>query len=864
MAGRCTVNALENSCYTEVAMNRTTATPAPRRPGRSAFARPLRILWRAFVVLGGLLLLLAVGALGAGIYLWNAYARDLPDPAAISRRRPAETTRFYARDGTTVLFELADPEGGKRTVVPFDRIPPTLKQATIAVEDANFYQNPGIDLRGIIRALYLNATQNCQTADCPPVSGGSTITQQLVRNVLLPPDEARQVTFQRKLREAILAIRVAQTYSKDQILGLYLNEVYYGAQAYGVEAAALAYFGKHVWELSPAEQTLIAGLPQSPTTLDPLTNLSGAKARQKVVLDLMVKQGYLSARDARAIYDTPIKLAPQTPPLVAPHFVFYVRQLLEQRYGPDALYRGGLRVVTSLDLNLQREAQQIVREQIAGLRRRDATNAGVIILSPDNQILAMVGSVDYQDASIDGQVNVTLAPRQPGSALKPVVYAAAMLKGWTPATVIWDTPTEFPQPDGTVYAPRNYDDAWHGPQRVRMALANSLNIPAVKALQFAGVQDFVELASRMGITTFTDPARFGLPMALGSNEVRLLDLTNVYSTLRNSGRFREPAAILRVTNSRGEVLERGTPAPGRQALGSHGEQIAYLLTDILSDNQARTYMFGPGNVMEVDRPAAVKTGTSNDWRDSWAIGYTPDVTIGVWVGNNDGRPMQEVAGANGAGVIWREVMQRFNEGRPVTSFARPPGIVDLPVCALTGAPADGFCPQLLTEHFVAGTEPKAAPVQTVTVRVGGDGSCLAASYTPAAAVRTVTFPVYPPEFREAARAAGIPQPPEQPCPPPDAPDAAVALISAPAASAVITGTQVVVRGTARGSYVLDYGPGRDPATWTPIVDGSAAGATTLGIWATAGLAPGDYTLRLRVTTVDGVPVESRRTVRVAR
>ncbi|HMO60156.1 MAG TPA: transglycosylase domain-containing protein, partial [Roseiflexaceae bacterium] len=479
---------------------------------------------------------------------------------------------IYARDGTTLLYELVDPQGGRRTVVPFEQIPQILKDATIAVEDAGFYENPGVDIRGILRALLLNYEAG------EVVSGGSTITQQLVRNVLLEPEERTNLSFERKLREAILAFRVAREYSKDQILSLYLNEVYYGNRAYGVEAAAQAYFGKHVWELDDREATFIAGLPQSPTRLNPLINLEGAQARQRVTLDLMSKYGYLTAAEASALAAEPPTFVPPQVPLVAPHFVVYVQSLLEQRYGPEVLYSGGLRIVTSIDLTWQAEAERIVRERIAELRDRRATNAGVVMLAPNGEIIAMVGSADFKDPTIDGEVNVTLAPRQPGSALKPVVYAAAMQRGWTPATIIWDEPVSYPIGDGTFYAPRNYDEQFHGPQRLRMALANSLNIPAVKALEFTGVAAFVELAHRMGITTLDNPQRFSLALALGAGEVRLLDLTTVYNTLRNNGFRRDPVAILRVINSRGQILETAAGNGERQVLGEHGPQIAFLLT----------------------------------------------------------------------------------------------------------------------------------------------------------------------------------------------------------------------------------------------------------------------------------------------
>lgn len=729
---------------------------------------PLSFGWRLLLAFVKIMLLLCLIVGAGGVWLYYEYGRDLPEPYAMTRHRSAETTRIYAQDGTTLLYELVDPQGGRRTVVPLDRIPSILKDATIAVEDAGFYENPGVDLRGIVRALWLNYRHQ------EIVSGGSTITQQLVRSILLPPVESltgmtTQQRYERKLREAILAFRVSQEYSKDQILSLYLNEVYYGAQAYGVEAAAQVYFGKHVWELSDSESTMLAGLPQSPTVLNPYVNMEGARARQRTTLDLMLKYGYLTPAQAEALYNQPIALAASIPGtgIIAPHFAFYVRNILEQRYGPDLLYRGGLRVTTSIDLHWQAEAQRIAQEHIWELQARNAHNAAVMMMSPDGRILAMVGSIDYNSTSIDGEVNVTLAPRQPGSALKPIIYAAALQRGWTPATIIWDEPVRYDS-NGVVYEPRNYDNAWHGPQRLRMALANSLNIPAVKTLEFVGVENFVQLASQLGITSFNDPSRYGLSMALGSNEVRLIDLTGVYNTFSNGGHYREPTAILKVTNNRGEVLETWSPSPGRQVLGPQGPEVAYLITDILSDNRARWYMFGRGNVMELPdgRPAAVKTGTSNDWRDSWAIGYTPDVTVGVWVGNNDSAPMQEIAGANGAGLIWRDIMLAYHQDRIAQPFPRPSGIVAQSVCADTGGALTPGCPHPLTELVMAGTELPQAPVQRQKVRVSKDGSCLAGWLAPKDTYHEVTFTVYPPEFRDWAMRNGVPQPPTQPCPPP--------------------------------------------------------------------------------------------------
>lgn len=830
---------------------------------RHWFAVLLRFLWRLLRAFVTVVLLVALLLVLVGAWVYYEYGKDLPDPTQIGRIHPSETTRIFARDGTTLLYELVDPHEGRRTLVRFDQIPDTLKHATIAVEDANFYKHPGVDSVGILRALWLNYQQQ------EIVSGGSTITQQLVRNVLLSPEEREQPVpvseeqrYERKLREAILAYRVSNIYSKDEILGLYLNEVYYGAQAYGVEAAAQNYFGKHVWELTDGEATLLAGLPQSPTTLNPYTNMDGARKRQDITLGLMVKYGYLTPDQQTAIAAEPITLVTPTVTIAAPHFAFYVRDVLEERYGTTLLYSGGLSVTTSLDMYWQAEAERIARQHIAELQQRNAHNAAVVILSPTGEILAMVGGVDYTSVETGGQVNVAIAPRQPGSALKPIIYAAAFQRGWTPATIIWDTPTDFAQ-DGWTYTPVNYDNSWHGPQRVRMALANSLNIPAVKALAFVGIEPFVQLASQMGITTLRDPSRYSLAMALGSNEVRLLDLTTVYNTFRNGGRYQKPAAILRVETSRGEVLERHAPGLEPQVLGNQGEQIAYLITSILSDNQARQAIFGAGNVMELPdgRPAAVKTGTSNEWRDSWAVGYTPGVTIGVWVGNNDNSPMQEVAGANGAGRIWRDLMLAYHQGQAPQPFPRPDGMVEREICAGTGTIPDTSCPTTVVEYFIAGMEPEPSHVSIRTVNVGGDGHCLAASYTPPGEIRPLSFAVYPPEFRDWAVRNGIPQPPTEPCPQPQSPDKAMALLMPVSDTGIVESGQVFISGTARAAYRLEIGNGHDPQSWYLLNQGSGGIQNgLLGSWITSGYAHGEYTLRLSVTTREGLVVEARQTV----
>lgn len=816
---------------------------------------------RLFFQLLGLILLRLCELLLAGVIvgvitaiaLLHYFDASLPEPGTLAAHRPDETTRIYARDGTTLLYQLFD--GGQRTVVPLSDVPWSLRAATIAVEDAGFYTNPGVDLRGIVRAFYLNREGQIR-------SGGSTITQQLVRGVLLSPEERNEQSYRRKIREAILAYQLSSRFSKDQILAMYLNEIYYGNMAYGIEAASQAYFGHPARTLSLPEAALLAGLPQSPTDLNPLLNPAAAKARQKIVLDLMVKYGFVDRAQADAAYATKIVLRPGTVDLRYPHWVFYVRDLLEQQFGPDQVYGGGLRVITTLDPQIQDIAQKSARATLAELAQRNAHNAAVVVIDPGtSEILAMVGSADYNDASIDGQVNVALAPRQPGSTLKPIIYADALRQDWTPSTIIWDTPVDFGR-----YRPQNYDDQFHGPQRLRMALAGSLNIPAVRTLQHVGIDSFLDLAHAMGITTLQDRDRYGLAVALGAGEVRLLDLTNVYTTFANRGRERSPIALLRVTTSSGSLLYQAPSEAGTPVLGSHSEQIAYLITDILSDNNARTPIFGADSVMRLDgdRPAAVKTGTSNDWKDSWAIGYTPDLVVGVWVGNSDDSPMAEVAGANGAGLIWRTIMEQTHIGKPAEPFVQPPGIVEQSICAATGQVADG-CTDQVAEHFLADRLPVKDPKQYVTVTVGDDGKCLATDATPPDQRRSVTFLLPPPDVR--AWAADIPQPPSLPCLPAQQAHAiagistplAVAAITSPRMNDVVGGT-VTVEGSAAGQYSLSYGVSATPTSWTPIAAGAGGiGSGLLGKWTVDDLPDGVYTLRL-IVALPGNPEQETRVV----
>ncbi|MBL8046910.1 MAG: transglycosylase domain-containing protein, partial [Anaerolineales bacterium] len=480
--------------------------------------------------------------------VWQWLMVDLPSLDQLTQNLAAPSTKILARDGR-LLYEIADPSGSqKHTTVPLSEIPLTLQQATIATEDASFYSNPGVDVVGIVRALWINLTGG------EVLAGGSTITQQVARNMLLDPEERAERTLTRKLRESILAWRLAQAYSKDEILELYLNQTYYGHLAYGAETAAQTFFGKRVQDLDLAEAALLAGLPQSPSRYDPLLYPEAAQTRQTVVLDLLAKQGYITEEAARLAKDEPLQFAATAFPLEAPHFAFYVWNLVEQKYGPEVLY-SGLTITTTLDLDLTRTAENIIRRRLQEITddrngpAHNATNAALVALDPHTgQVLALVGSPDYGDANIAGAINMALAPRQPGSALKPIAYAAAFspeLCGTnnpstnnqslvigdcplTPATALLDVRTAFVTKEGYSYVPQNYDRAFHGPVFAREALAGSLNLPAVLTLEHIGLPTFLRLASRMGLTTLADADRFGLALALGGGEVRLLDLASAY------------------------------------------------------------------------------------------------------------------------------------------------------------------------------------------------------------------------------------------------------------------------------------------------------------------------------------------------
>lgn len=684
------------------------------------------------IILAAVFLLLLAGigaAAAAGSYVYANWSRELEtgitrlESVTSGERETFETSRILDRNGR-LLWEIFGE--GKRTQIPLEQIPPHLIQATIAVEDDTFYENIGLDAPSLVAAV----VANFRNPQGRPV-GGSTITQQLVRHIAFDYDERASVSYNRKLKEIVLAWRMTQDFSKDDILAMYLNEIYYGNLAYGVEAAAQTYFGKSAADLTLGEATLLAGLPQSPVELDPLTNLEAAKERQWLVLNLMISEGFIDRAQAEAAYLEPLNFAAQEVSLQAPHFAVYARQQLEEMYGAEMVANGGLRVTTSLDLDFQRLAEQLARQHVSQIDpAKNLTNAALVAMKPGTgEILAMVGSVDYQNEAIDGHVNVTLTPQQPGSSIKPLTYALALspVDGgeprWTAADILWDVEVDYEQFNGETYSPVNYDGRFHGPVRLRDALANSYNIPAVLLLQDVGVPRLLEFGRALGLGTWTgDSSNYGLSLTLGGGEVTPLDITAAYGTLANNGNRVAPVSILKVERSDGEVLYEYQPEQPQRAID---ERVAYLISNILDDDRARVPAMGSPNPMELPFPAAAKTGTTNDYRDNWTMGYTPGLVVGVWTGNTDNSPMIDISGLTGAAPLWSSFMQAVysnsdfvgrlavNGQQPPSDFIRPAGLVEKPICALNSAALSSTeCAPAGSELFLESALPP-TPMPTV-------------------------------------------------------------------------------------------------------------------------------------------------------
>ncbi len=628
---------------------------------------PLRILKTAakrkrWKIIGLIAFLLTSALLFFVIGVFVYFAKDLPNPGNISIPQSAQSTKIYDRTGQHLLYEIHGEV--KRTEIPFQQMPDSIKYSTIVLEDQNFYTNHGIEITSIIRAgisdlLHKNTTQ-----------GASTITQQLVKQTLLSSEK----TISRKIKEAILSIELNQKYSKDDILAMYLNQIPYGSNAYGVEAAADNFFGKHASELTLDEATLLASLPKATSYYSPYgNNTSDLIARQHYALNQMAKLGYITQdqADAAAQVDVLSKLKPLATNISAPHFVMYVRDYLGKKYGDQMLEQSGLNVYTTLDWDKQQIAEQAVKGNAAIDLKYGANNAALVAMDPrTGQILAMVGSRDYFGAPIpngckpgrnckfEGNFNVATALRQPGSSFKPYVYLTAFEKGFTPETQIWDADTNFSTDSGKDYNPKNYDGKNRGLVKMKEALGMSLNVPAVETLYLAGVQNSIDTAHAMGITSLNDPSSYGLSLVLGGGEVTLLDHVNGFATLADDGIYHPKTAILKVVDSSGKILEQYQDNPGKQVVD---QKYVGMIDSIISDNKLRTPVFGAKSPLAfTGRLVAAKTGTTNDWRDGWTLGYTPSIVAGVWAGNNDNTAMAQGAdGVYTAAPIWREFMDKI-------------------------------------------------------------------------------------------------------------------------------------------------------------------------------------------------------------
>lgn len=643
------------------------------------------------------LLLVLLGFITLILYSYFSIFRDLPSPKELNNLKPDVSTKIYDRNGN-LLFKIYKDQN--RTIVPLSQIPERVRLATLAAEDAEFYSHPGFSIRGIFRAFMTDI----QTGS---MQGGSTITQQLVKNTLLSPEK----TLARKIKELILSVEVESVYSKDQILEMYLNQVSYGGTAYGIQEAAQEYFGKDVGSLDLAQAALIAGLPKSPTAYSPFgQNPSLAIQRQQDVLKLMYINKFISKDQENQALGERLTFVPNKTNILAPHFVMYIRQKLVDKYGEDMVSKGGLEVTTSLDLPIQEMAEQVVKSQVDKLKSLNVGNGAAMVVDPQTgEILAMVGSKDYFNNANDGQVNVTTSLRQPGSSIKVVNYAYALSHDYTPASIINDSPITYITPGSPPYSPVNYDGQFKGNVSIRSALAQSRNIPAVKILASYGVNKMVTEGQEMGITTWDDSSKFGLSLTLGGGAVKMIDMTKVYSVLANYGKRPDIMPILEVKDYKGDILEKDSPKTTQVV----DPNVAFLLTDILKDNNARSPEFGLNSYLVVrNHPeVAVKTGTSNDLRDNWTIGYNQNYLVATWVGNNNNSPMSYVAsGITGASPIWNEIMSAILDNSPSIDWKAPDGVNRINICTLTGTLPCNGCPTK-QEWFLSTNPPHACTTQ---------------------------------------------------------------------------------------------------------------------------------------------------------
>ncbi len=646
-----------------------------------------------------LIILVALSAL-AGAY--SFVLKDIPKVTSIASTDSPQSSKIYDRNGELLYTIYAQKN---QTQIPFEKIPKPMQQATIAIEDKDFYHHGAIDLRGIARALYANTFKG-------DFQGGSTITQQLVKNSLLTQDR----TITRKAREVILAYVVEALYTKDEILAMYLNKVSYGGTAYGIEAASQTYFGKSAKDLTLAESAFLAGLPEAPSVYAPFgAKPELGKVRQEEILVAMQDQGYITSDQAKKAREEELTFSELQNKIKAPHFVFYVKDLLTKKYGPQVVEQGGLEVITSLDLEIQDMAQTAVASEVAELENSNVTNGAALVTDPGTgEIFAMVGSRDFFDSEHDGNVNVTTSKRQPGSSIKPINYATGLIKGFTAASPLIDNATCFPTPGQKPYCPVNYDGKYHGVTNMRTALANSYNIPAVKMLKANGIDAMIATASAMGITTFDEPERYGLSLTLGGGEVKMVDMAQAFGVFANLGYKVDLQPILKVTDKTGKVLEEydAPTKPIERGEKVIPEGVAFIISNILQDNNARAAAFGTNSPLRIDGfPVSVKTGTTNDYRDNWTIGYTPSFLTAVWVGNNDNSQMRGVvSGVSGAAPIWNEIMTNLLEGTAPEPLRQPASVIGKNICSDSGLiPSGGGCPTKYEYFLTTNTPQKVDP-----------------------------------------------------------------------------------------------------------------------------------------------------------
>ncbi len=874
------------------------------------------VLFIALSTIG--LILLTFGSV-AGVYSY--FTSGLPDFSEIEKLgedtdTTFETTKIFAwgkdddLDGTQdleLIYEVIDPLGGDREWLSLDEIPLAIVDATVAIEDKSFWTNQGYDIEGIGRAFYEYVLEGGQ------IQGGSSITQQLVKNTLI--EEERRIVgeevgyddYQRKIEELLLAYRISQVYSKEQIIEWYLNTNFYGNLAYGIEAAARVYFDKTSAQLNLAEAAMLAAIPQSPA-LNPINNPDLAKDRQELVLDSMFREGMIDRDTMNAAMVAPIEVSPgieERFDIIAPHFALYVRKQLEDMFGPDKVLRGGLRVYTTLDLTMQEQAECVANAQVDRLSGEGSvgsdesdiaacpaleflppmwasdvgvdhniSNAAVVAMDPRTaEIKAMVGSLDYWDEEIDGSFNVAVdGLRQPGSSFKPFTYLTALSQGYTAATMVLDVETDFGTDyNGVAYVPQNYDRRFHGPMRLREALGNSYNVPAVEVMSWVGVDKVIRTAHSLGITSLDEgPNSYGLPLTLGGGEVKLLDMVYAFSVLDTMGVMRgqavpdpeqrlgfrtlDPVGILRVEDKDGQIIYEYDQPQQREIMTP---QLAYLMNDMLSDRNARCQGFGCPNALELpdSRPAAVKTGTTNNYLDAWTVGYTPQLVTGVWVGNTDNSPMENVPGSKGAAPIWHALMGWAHQDENIESWAQPAGLTRQNVCEVSGLVPTEHC-RTVTEFFIEGTEPRVYDNMYQEFQVNRETGRLATLATPPELIDSKVYLIYPDKAADWVRENDIEQPPTE-----------YDTIRTPGSTGGNTAVQypgpfefisgeVEIHGNARGdnfsNYRVAFFEGLAPTEIHVIAEGVTEQKedAPLALWDVSNLS-GLYTLLLTVIRNDG-------------